>query len=105
MNLFNTARILATAALSLGLSLGALAAEKVNINSADAATLDRVLHVLREQVARCLTFVADSGVDESAVDERSLEITRAFLANLPEVRRLLALRRPAPFALNCAPGR
>jgi competence protein ComEA len=43
MNLFNTARILATAALSLGLSLGALAAEKVNINSADAATLDRVL--------------------------------------------------------------
>jgi competence protein ComEA len=43
MNLSNTARILATAALSLGLSLGALAAEKVNINSADAATLDRVL--------------------------------------------------------------
>jgi competence protein ComEA len=46
MNLFNTtffSRTLATAALSLALMGSAFAAEKVNINSADAATLDRVL--------------------------------------------------------------
>jgi competence protein ComEA len=46
MNLFankslNT--LIATAALSLGLLGSAFAAEKVNINTADAATLDRVL--------------------------------------------------------------
>ena len=36
-------RTLATAALSLALMGSAFAAEKVNINAADAATLDRVL--------------------------------------------------------------
>lgn len=48
MNLFATApkflnRTIAAAALSLALMGSAFAAEKVNINTADAATLDRVL--------------------------------------------------------------
>lgn len=46
MNLFSTpffSRTLAATALSLALMGSALAAEKVNINVADAATIDRVL--------------------------------------------------------------
>jgi competence protein ComEA len=47
MNLFTTPKFLnrtiAAAALSLALVGSAFAAEKVNINTADAATLDRVL--------------------------------------------------------------
>jgi serine O-acetyltransferase len=55
------------------------------------ATLDRVLHVLREQVARCLRFAGEGpSPDDAVFDTRALEITRTFLARLPEVRRLLA---------------
>lgn len=43
MNLFNLKSMIATTALSLALLGNAFAAEKVNINTADAATLDRVL--------------------------------------------------------------
>jgi competence protein ComEA len=46
MTMFNTRSLktlLGTVALSLALAGSALAAEKVNINTADAATLDRVL--------------------------------------------------------------
>jgi competence protein ComEA len=43
MNLFNLKSIIAVATLSLALLGNAFAAEKVNINTADAATLDRVL--------------------------------------------------------------
>ena len=43
MNLFNLKSLLAVTALSLALLGNAFAAEKVNINTADAATLDRVL--------------------------------------------------------------
>ncbi len=43
MNLFNLKSLIAATALSLALAGSAFAAEKVNINIADAATLDRVL--------------------------------------------------------------
>ena len=43
MNLFNLKSLLAVTARSLALLGNAFAAEKVNINTADAATLDRVL--------------------------------------------------------------
>ena len=43
MNLFNLKSLIAVSALSLALLGNASAAEKVNINTADAATIDRVL--------------------------------------------------------------
>jgi competence protein ComEA len=43
MNLFNLKPLIAVATLSLGLLGSAFAAEKVNVNTADAATIDRVL--------------------------------------------------------------
>ena len=43
MKLFNIKSLVAAATLSLALLGSAFAAEKVNINTADAATLDRVL--------------------------------------------------------------
>ncbi len=43
MKLFNLKSLIAATALSLALAGSAFAAEKVNINTADAATLDRVL--------------------------------------------------------------
>ena len=43
MNFFNLKSLVAAATLSLGLLGSAFAAEKVNINTADAATIDRVL--------------------------------------------------------------
>lgn len=43
MNFFNLKSLIAATALSLALAGSAFAAEKVNINTADAATLDRVL--------------------------------------------------------------
>ncbi len=43
MNLSNLKSLIAATALSLALAGSAFAAEKVNINTADAATLDRVL--------------------------------------------------------------
>ena len=43
MNLFNLKSLIAAITLSLALLGTAFAAEKVNINTADAATIDRVL--------------------------------------------------------------
>ncbi len=43
MNLFNLKSLIAVSSLSLALLGTAFAAEKVNINTADAATIDRVL--------------------------------------------------------------
>lgn len=43
MNLFNLKSLIAASTLSLALLGTAFAAEKVNINTADAATIDRVL--------------------------------------------------------------
>lgn len=43
MNMFNLKSLIAASTLSLALLGSAFAAEKVNVNTADAATLDRVL--------------------------------------------------------------
>lgn len=43
MNVFNLKSLIAASTLSLALMGSAFAAEKVNVNTADAATLDRVL--------------------------------------------------------------
>lgn len=43
MNVFNLKSLIAAASLSLALLGSAFAADKVNINTADASTLDRVL--------------------------------------------------------------
>ncbi len=56
------------------------------------ATLDKLLKVLLEQVKRGLCFTyEDDPNDCPDCEDRSVEITRRFLARLPEVRRLLAL--------------
>jgi serine O-acetyltransferase len=51
------------------------------------ATLDRVLHSLREQVRRTLCLGAEAGVD---CDQRACAIAHAFIGRLPAVRELLA---------------
>ena len=56
------------------------------------ATLDRVQRSLQEQMRRGLCFVCDGDPASYAqCDERAASITRAFIARLPSVRRLLAL--------------
>lgn len=80
------------------------------------ATLDRVARVLREQVKRglCFTGCAVPG-DCSACERRAEEVTAAFVARLPEVRRLLATDVQAAYegdpaatspdeAIFCYPG-
>ncbi len=54
------------------------------------ATLDRVLNALEEQVRRGLAF-AERHEDERCLHcaDRAAEVCRAFLARLPEVRRLV----------------
>ncbi len=55
------------------------------------STLDRVQHIMKEQVKRGLCFVCHEHGDQCTLcDKRSLSITRKFLARLPEVQRLLA---------------
>jgi serine O-acetyltransferase len=55
------------------------------------ATLDRVLHALDEQVRRGLAFAERHDYETCThCAERSAEVMRAFLARLPEVRRLVA---------------
>ena len=49
--------------------------------------LDRVTHTLQEQIRRVL--VLEEGHDETESRARAAEATAAFLARLPEVRRLL----------------
>ena len=51
------------------------------------AHLDRVLHGLRDQIQRGL-MASDPACQDCG--ERALDLARAFLARLPEVRRLLA---------------
>lgn len=55
------------------------------------ATLDRVQKILQEQVWRGLCFACDrTGECDKDCEARAREITRSFLARLPEVRRRLA---------------
>ncbi|MBN1771220.1 MAG: serine acetyltransferase [Deltaproteobacteria bacterium] len=55
------------------------------------ATLDRVQKTLQEQIWRGLCFACDRSQDCCTDCEvRARDVTRSFLARLPEVRRLLA---------------
>jgi serine O-acetyltransferase len=54
------------------------------------STLDRVLHILKEQVKRGLCFVCDDDNRCADCDGQALATTEAFLAALPAVRHLLA---------------
>ena len=95
MNLFNTARLLATAALSLGLSLGALAAEKVNINSADAATLDRVLvNVGPAKAEAIVAYRKQNGPFRSA--EQLAQVDGIGLKTVERNRELIMIGGAAP---------
>ncbi len=58
------------------------------------ARMDRVLHGLAEQIQRGL-MAADPAC--GACEDRALDLARAFLARLPEVRRLLATDIQAGF--------
>ena len=58
------------------------------------ARMDRVLHGLAEQIQRGL-MAADPACDGCEI--RALDLARAFLARLPEVRRLLATDIQAGF--------
>lgn len=102
MNLFNTARILATAALSLGLSLGALAAEKVNINSADAATLDRVLvNVGPAKAEAIVAYRKQNGPFRSA--EQLAQVDGIGLKTVERNRELIVVGGAAPAAPAARP--
>lgn len=62
------------------------------------ATLDRVLHVMQEQVKRGLCLSCDQDPDVyHECDERALRITQRFLGALPEIRRVLATDVEAAF--------
>jgi serine O-acetyltransferase len=55
------------------------------------ATLDRLLRTLDEQVRRSVAFIERHDYESCAhCAQRGEEVKRAFLARLPEVRRLLA---------------
>lgn len=49
--------------------------------------LDRVTHIVQEQVRRVLTL--EEGCDPGEAEERATAVTRNFLGRLPEVHRLL----------------
>jgi len=80
------------------------------------STLDRVQHIMKEQVKRGLCFVCHEHGDQCTLcDERSLSITRKFLSRLPVVQRLLATDIQAAYegdpaatspdeAIFCYPG-
>jgi serine O-acetyltransferase len=55
------------------------------------ATLERVLHALEEQVRRGVAFAEHHDFETCAhCGHAAAEVSRAFLARLPEVRRLIA---------------
>lgn len=81
------------------------------------ATLDKVLHGLREQIKRglCAPCPEADMLLCDRCDDRAFEIARAFIARLPEVRRILATDvqaayegdpalRNADEAIFCYPG-
>lgn len=62
------------------------------------STLDRVLHLLREQVKRGLCAVCrDAEKDCLDCDARSYDIARAFIQELPRVRYLLSTDAQAAY--------
>ena len=62
------------------------------------ATLDRVIHEMEEQIARAVAFVAgDNYANCPHCRDKAEAVTNAFVARLPEVRRLIATDVEAAF--------
>ncbi|MFO0747252.1 MAG: serine O-acetyltransferase EpsC [Myxococcota bacterium] len=67
------------------------------------ATLDSALQLLQDQVYRGL-FYAAAEAEEPGCEQKALELTQAFAAQLPELRRLLATDVQAAFDGDPAAG-
>jgi serine O-acetyltransferase len=61
------------------------------------AALDRILHVLQEQILRGFRVVGEAEAGESAKD-RSWRVARAFVERLPEVKKALGADVEAAYA-------
>jgi serine O-acetyltransferase len=64
-----------------------------NISYYTGSKLDKVIHLLTEQIKRGLCFVCEISKDNECknCEEQSREIAFKFVKQLPEIRRLLAL--------------
>jgi competence protein ComEA len=100
MIMFNThslKTLFSTAALSLALAGSALAAEKVNINTADAATLDRVLvNVGPSKAEAIVAYRKQNGAFRSA--EQLAQVQGIGLKTVEKNRDLIMLGGGAPAA-------
>jgi serine O-acetyltransferase len=61
------------------------------------AVLDKVTLLLQEQIKRGLCFGCDQTASPAECDNRAAEVTRQFVARLPELQRLLATDVTAAF--------
>jgi competence protein ComEA len=104
MTSFNTRSIktlFSTFALSLALAGSALAAEKVNINTADAATLDRVLvNVGPAKAQAIVAYRKQNGAFRSA--EQLAQVQGIGLKTIEKNRESIMLGGGAPAAKPAA---
>lgn len=110
MNLFNLKSLIAATALSLALAGSAFAAEKVNINTADAATLDRVLvNVGPSKAEAIVAYRKQHGAFRSA--EQLAQVDGIGLKTVEKNREMIvvgggaALAKPAVAKAPAAPAK
>ena len=97
MNLFNLKSLIAATALSLALAGSAFAAEKVNINTADAATLDRVLvNVGPSKAEAIVAYRKQHGAFRSA--EQLAQVDGIGLKTVEKNREMILVGGGAPVA-------
>lgn len=106
MNLFNLKSLIAAATLSLAIAGSAFAAEKVNINIADAATLDRVLvNVGPSKAEAIVAYRKQHGAFRSA--EQLAQVDGIGLKTVEKNREMIVVgggAAPAKPALAKAPA-
>lgn len=106
MNLFNLKSLIAAATLSLAIAGSAFAAEKVNINIADAATLDRVLvNVGPSKAEAIVAYRKQHGAFRSA--EQLAQVDGIGLKTVEKNREMIVVgggAAPAKSALAKAPA-
>lgn len=96
-------RLAAALALSFALALPALAAEKVNINTADAATLDRVLvNIGRAKAEAIVAHRKQHGPFRSA--EQLAQVKGVGLRTVERNRDVILIGPGAPAAKPGAPA-
>lgn len=100
----NIRNLLAAALLSLTLLGAAHAAEKVNINTADAATLDRVLHNVGAAKADAIVaYRKENGPFKSP--EQLAQVKGIGLRTVEQNRERIVVSNPRPAATaTTAPG-